>query len=208
MRYLTLYLHFLRFSFSRAMEFRVDFFFRVVMDVVYYIVHLAFFTIIYQHTTLLGGWTLDQTYVFVCGYLFIDALHMTVFSNNLWWLPIFINRGDLDYYLVRPISSLYFLSLRDFAANSFLNLLIAAGLLTWSLVRYPGPLGPGRLLLYFAFLLVGFVIHYQLRMAFIIPVFWTTPTTGRSSTPTTSPGPWASWRSDRTRSTVTGCGGP
>jgi ABC-2 type transport system permease protein len=171
-RYLTLYAHFLRFSFSRAMEFRLDFYFRVVMDICYYIVHLAFFTIIYQHTSLLGGWTLDQIYVFVCGFLFIDALHMTVFANNLWWLPIFINRGDLDYYLVRPVSSLYFLSLRDFAANSFLNLIIATGLLTWSLARFPEPLGPGRILLYLAFLLVGSFIYYLLRLAFIIPVFW------------------------------------
>ena len=172
MRYLVLYLYFLRFSFSRALEFRVDFFFRVVMDVIYYVVHLAFFTVIYQHTELLGGWTLDQVYVFVCGFLFVDAVHMTLFSNNLWWLPIFINRGDLDYYLVRPVSSLYFLSLRDFAANSFLNLLIAAGLLTWALARYPEPLGAGRVLLYLAFLLVGAYIYYLLRLAFIIPVFW------------------------------------
>jgi rhomboid protease GluP len=42
-RYLTLYLYFLRFSFSRALEFRVDFLFRVVMDVVYYAVNIAFF---------------------------------------------------------------------------------------------------------------------------------------------------------------------
>lgn len=171
-RYLALYAHFLRFSFSRAMEFRVDFFFRVVMDAVYYVVNLAFFTVIYQHTNLLGGWSLDQTYVFVCGFLFVDALHMTVFANNLWWLPIFINRGDLDYYLVRPISSLYFLSLRDFAANSFLNLIIASGLLTWSLARFPEPLGAGRILLYLGFLLVGAFIYYLLRLAFIIPVFW------------------------------------
>ena len=33
-RYLRLYLHFLRFSFSKAIEFRVDFFFRVLMDVI------------------------------------------------------------------------------------------------------------------------------------------------------------------------------
>lgn len=172
MRYLTLYLHFLRFSFSRALEFRVEFYFRVAMDIVYYLVNIAFFSIIYRHTALLGGWTLDQIYVFVCGFLFVDALHMTVFSNNLWWLPIFINQGDLDYYLVRPISSLYFLSLRDFAANSFLNLLIATGLLVWSLVRYPEVLGTGRVLLYLAFLLVGAFIYYLLRLAFIIPVFW------------------------------------
>jgi len=171
-RYLVLYLHFLRFSFSRALEFRVDFYFRVLMDALYYVVHLAFFTIIYRHTSLLGGWTLDQMYIFVCGYLFIDAVHMTVVANNMWWLPIFINRGDLDYYLVRPVSSLFFLSLRDFAANSFLNLIIAGGLIVWALVRYPGELGAGRLVIYFAFLFVGAFLYYLMRLLFIIPVFW------------------------------------
>jgi ABC-2 type transport system permease protein len=172
LRYLRLYLYFLRFSFSKAMEFRVDFYFRVAMDVVYYTVHLIFFTVIYQHTQLLGGWTLDQVYIFVCGYLLIDAVHMTMVANGLWWLPTFINRGDLDYYLVRPVSSLFFLSLRDFAANSFLNLIIASGLLVWALVRYPGELGAARIALFLLFLAIGAFIYYLIRMAFLIPTFW------------------------------------
>lgn len=172
MRYLRLYLHFLRFSFSRALEFRLDFFFRIVMDVVFYAVDLIFFTLLYGHTSVLGGWSLDQVYLFVCGYFLVDALHMAIFANNLWWLPIFINRGDLDYYLVRPVSSLFFLSLRDFAANSFMNVVIAAGLVTWALWRYPGELGAGAILAYLAFLLLGVFLLYLSRLTFIIPVFW------------------------------------
>ena len=140
-RYLRLYAHFLRFSFSRAMEFRLDFGFRIVMEGMFYALQFAFFAILYRHTALLGGWTADQAIVFVCGYFLIDAIHMTVFSNNLWWFPVFVNRGDLDYYLVRPVSTLFFMSLRDFAANSFVNLLIASGLLVWSLVRFKALFG-------------------------------------------------------------------
>jgi ABC-2 type transport system permease protein len=172
LRYPRLYLYFLRFSLSRAMEFRVDFYFRVLMDVVFYVVNIAFFSILYRHTSLLGGWDLDQIYVFVCCYLFVDALHMTVFSNNMWWLPIFINRGDLDYYLVRPVSSLFFLSLRDFAANSFLNLVIASGLVGWALVRYPHPLTAGRVVAFLLFLVLGTLLTYMTRLLFIIPTFW------------------------------------
>jgi ABC-2 type transport system permease protein len=171
-RYLTLYGYFLRFSFSRAMEFRVDFLFRVVMDIVYYAVNLAFFGIIYRHTALLGGWNLDQVLVFVCCFLLADAIHMTVTANNLWWLPIFINRGDLDYYLVRPVSSLFFLSLREFAASSFLNVLIAAGLLVWALTRYPDPWTVGRLALLVGLLLVGVLVGFLVHLLFVIPVFW------------------------------------
>lgn len=172
MRYLTLYLHFLRYSASRALEFRLDFFFRVVMDLIYYAVSLAFFTVIYGQTPLLGGWNLDQIYLFVCAYLLSDALFMTIFSNNLWWLPLFINKGDLDYYLVRPVSSLYFLSLRDFAANSFLNLLAAAGLVVWAVARYPGELGAGRLAVYVLLIFLGTFLVYLNRLMFVLPVFW------------------------------------
>ncbi len=178
MRYLTLYLHFLRYSASRAFEFRLDFFFRVVMDLIYYAVSLAFFTVIYGQTPLLGGWDLDQIYLFVCAYLLSDAIYMTVFSNNLWALPLLINKGDLDYYLVRPVSSLYFLSLRDFAANSFLNVLAAAGLVVWALARYPGELGTGHVVAYLLLIPLGTFLIYLNRLMFILPVFWLHSTHG------------------------------
>lgn len=172
MRYIRLYLYFLRFSFSRAFEFRLDFWFRIVMDCVYYAVHLAFFTVIYARSGVVGGWTLDQTYIFVCGFLLADAIHMTVFANNLWTLPTFINRGDLDYYLVRPVSSLFFLSVRDFAANSFINVVIAGGLVAWSLARYPGGLGAGQITVFLFFIVLGAFLTYLSRMLSVIPVFW------------------------------------
>lgn len=84
-----------------------------------------------------------------------------------------INRGDLDYYLVRPISSLFFVSLRDFAADSFVNLVMAAGILAWSLARYPDPFPPFRIILFVVMILLGAILRYYVRMAFIIPTFYT-----------------------------------
>lgn len=171
-RYLRLYLYFIRFSFSKAMEFRVDFFFRVVMDCVFYAVNLAFFSVLYGHISELGGLSEDQIYIFVCGYLFMDAVAMTLYSNNMWWLPFLINRGDLDYYLVRPVSTLFFVSLREFAANSCLNLIVATGLLTWSLARYPTPLGAGPIALFILLLFVGVLLYWIMQLSSVIPIFW------------------------------------
>jgi len=177
-RYLRLYAHMVRFSFSRAMEFRVDFFFRVFMDTLWYAVHLTFFAVIFRETKALGGWNWDQTLVFAASMFLMDAIQMTLFSNNTWWFPTIVNRGDLDYYLVRPVSSLFFVSLRDFAANSFLNLLLAIGIFVWALVRYPDPLGAGRVGLFVLLLLAGVYLFYLLSMMFLIPVFWLQSRTG------------------------------
>ncbi|MCB0385330.1 MAG: hypothetical protein KDD43_08040, partial [Bdellovibrionales bacterium] len=66
-RYLRLYMYFLRFSFSRAMEFRIDFFFRIFMDLIFYIVNILFFKVIFIHSDLLAGWTEPQVFIFVSG---------------------------------------------------------------------------------------------------------------------------------------------
>ena len=172
-RYIKLYLYFLRFSFSRAMEFRLDFFFRIVMDTVYYAVHIIFFGVIYGHTSMVGGWDFDQVLIFMCGFFLVDALHMTIHANNIWALPEYVNKGHLDYYLIRPVSSLFFLSHRDFAANSFVNLIIAASMLTWAILRYPGDFSTMQLLVFLGLLLNGAYLYWVVHMCFVIPVFWT-----------------------------------
>ncbi len=171
-RYLRLYAHFMRFSISKALEFRLDFFFRIFMDLVYYGIQIGFYQAIFMQTPLLGGWSRDQSLVFMGGYLVVDAISMTLFSNNMWMLPVAINRGDLDYYLVRPVSSLFFLSLRDFAANSLINLGFAVGILAWTVLRLPEPPHAVSLLLFLAMLPFGAVLHYQMHLVSLLPVFW------------------------------------
>ncbi len=171
-RYLRLYACFLRFSFSRAMQFRLDFFFRVGMDSLWYAQYLAFFAILYLHTDRLGGWTREQALVFTATLFVVDAVQMTVFSNNMWQFPLLVNKGDLDYHLVRPVSTLFFVSLRDFAANSFLNLLMAAGVLVWALASYPAAIPAPRVALFLGLLPVGILVHFCLQLGFTLPVFW------------------------------------
>ena len=172
MRYLRLYLHFLRFSFSRAMEFRVDFFFRIGMDALWYVVHLVFFTVLFRHTDVLGAWTFDQVLLFAATLFLVDSLQMTTISNNMWMLPFLVNRGDLDYYLLRPVSPLFFVSLREFAANSFLNLLMAFGIVVWAFARYPDPIAASRIALYAVLVVCALLMLYTFTMISIIPVFW------------------------------------
>ena len=172
-RYLRLYVYFLQFSFSKAMEFRLDFFFRIFMDVFYYAVNIMLFKVLYLHTPLIAGWGEGQMMIFVASYLLVDAINMTVFSTNLWWLPYYINRGELDYYLIRPVSPLFFLSLREFSANSFVNLLMALGFFVYTLVSYTQPFSFVELLGFIVLLLNGALIYYCIQMCMVLPVFWT-----------------------------------
>lgn len=171
-RYVRLYAHFVRFSFSQAMEFRFDFFFRVGMDALWYAVIFSFFKILFLHTPTLGGWSESEALMLAGSAFVSDALSMTIFAGNTWWLPILVNRGDMDFYLVRPVSSLFFVSTRLFAVNSLLNLAMAIVFLAVILASHADAWTTDRLVFYVPLLLLGVFLGYVIDLLFVIPVFW------------------------------------
>ena len=143
------------------------------MDLVYYGVNILFFKTLYLHTPLLAGWNQEQVMIFVSIYLLVDAISMTVFSSNMWWLPFLINKGELDYYLIRPVAPLFFLSLKEFSANSFINLIVAIAFFSYSISVYSATFSWFDLSLLLVLILNGALIYYCCQMLMILPVFWT-----------------------------------
>ena len=173
LRYIKLYLNFVTFSFGKATAYRFDFWCRIIMDISYYAVSIGFFKILFLKTGSLGGWTQEQTMVFVGAQLMLDALQMTVISGNLWQLPSTINKGDLDYHLIRPVSTLFFLCFNEFAVGSLINFFIAASFFGYSLAHYPESFTVFQLINFLFFLTIGFFIYFALRLLISLPVFWT-----------------------------------
>ncbi len=142
------------------------------MDLLFYVNSLIFYYVLFQSTPQIGGWTLDDAWIFVAGFCVVDAVQMTFFSNNVWWLPFAINRGELDYHLVRPVNSLFMMSVREFATNSFINLILASGLLVWAIERHPVDFDALKILGLALMLINGAFLHYILHALTVIPVFW------------------------------------
>jgi len=138
----------------------------------YYIINISFYRVIFLHTKVLGGWDMEQMMVFISAFLVIDAISMTVFANSLWELPQNINKGNIDYHLLRPVSSLFMLSVRDFAADSCVNLFMAFSILIWSLYSYSGEFNGMLVLTFLVLVFFGALLRYLVRMVFIIPTFW------------------------------------
>lgn len=172
-RYLRLYKHFVKFSLMQAMQFRFDFFFRIVMDCVFYLVNVMFYQVLFEHAGNLAGWTHSQVMIFISGFLMVDAIQMTIISNGTWMIPVLVNKGELDYYLLRPVSSLFFLTTRDFAFNSFINVLVAAGIMVWAFSLSPDPYPLYKILLFVFLTLNGTYLFFLFRILTLTPVFWT-----------------------------------
>ncbi len=173
MRYFRLYLHFIRFSFTKALQFRFDFTFRIFMDLVFHTLNLVFFRILFNHTTLIGDWNQSQVTLFVTSFILFDGIYMTVFATNAWWLPEHINKGELDYYLTKPVSPLFFFSFKEFAANSLMNLFFGIAIFSWALTQLEFSFHFFQLLLYILLIINGAFLYFAMQLLMYLPTFWT-----------------------------------
>ncbi|MBX7144255.1 MAG: ABC-2 family transporter protein [Oligoflexia bacterium] len=173
LRYLRLYASLVRFAASTAIVFRADFWCRILMDIAYYATMIGFFAAVFQHTDTLGGFSVPQARVFVAMFLVLDSFHMTVYGTGVYSILQLVRKGDMDYYLLRPVSTLFLVTLREFSLASLLNLSIGLWLLYSAIASYPQQLQPSSIIYGLFLLLNGTFLFYILRVLFIVPVFWT-----------------------------------
>lgn len=142
------------------------------MDIAYYVSMIGFYSAVFLHTDTLGGFSAAQARVFVAMFLVLDSAHMTLYGTGIYSILQLVRKGDLDYYLVRPVSTLFLTTLREFSVASLVNLTIGVGLLYWAVAAYPEPLSAWQIAYGLGLLLNGVFLFYILRVLFILPVFW------------------------------------
>lgn len=129
MRYFRLWIAFFRNCLMREMEYRGHFFMRFMIDMVWYGVQISLFEVIYLNTPTIAGISHELMIVFL-GTLFVaDSLNMMLFSENFWIFPRLIGNGELDFYLIKPISTFFLTFTRYPNIASVLNFSIGIGVL-------------------------------------------------------------------------------
>ncbi len=180
-RYLRIYANFLRFAASKALQFRAELLFRVMMDVLFYSVFLGFYEILYSHTSVIGTWDRAQALVFVSGYLIVDALQMTFFADMYFIFQSQFRDGSLDHYLTKPISSWFFVGFRYINFGSLLNVAIAVSIMVWALGQYQGTLSFHAYVVYALLLVATSFLYFLVIFALLMSLFWTESAEGPMS---------------------------
>jgi ABC-2 type transport system permease protein len=147
------------------------------MDTCFYAANFGIFKVIFLHSDELGGWNEAQVMVFMSVYFVVDAINMIFISSGMWNFPKIVNKGELDYYLLRPVSTLFFLTFREINLASVINLFMALGILVWAVLRLTNDPGLNHHEASFWMLLLGILFGSFFLWAFqvlvTLPVFWT-----------------------------------
>ena len=128
-KYIKIWIALFSNSLTRDMEFKSNFIGGIIVDFVYYGMHLFFFSIIFSYVDSLLEFTKDDVIIFLVITFLTDTFYMLFFSGNLMKINQLIVKGDLDFFLLRPINSQFLISFRYVKSYTLLSVLILGFLL-------------------------------------------------------------------------------
>ncbi len=172
MSYLRLWWRFVVISFVHVMEYRVNFVFSVLEGVVQLLLAVLTFGLLYRFTDVVAGWSQAEVLMLVGIYRVVDAVISLQIAPNMTAISGYIRHGDLDFILLRPVSSQFLVSTRLVALPAAVNALIGIALtvyagkaagVRWSAEGIVGAAG---------FLSCGVVLLYCLWFFTVTFSFW------------------------------------
>ena len=164
-KYAALYASMFKASFIADLEYRANFFSRILTDIFWYVAQILTFEVLYQHTEKIGDWNVYQMRVFL-GILFvIDAFYMIIIHENLENLSEKVRKGDLDLLLAKPVNSQFMITLQKANTALFGNLIIGTSWLIYALNGLPD-FNFFKLLWLIVLIPCSLVVIYSMRFVF------------------------------------------
>jgi ABC-2 type transport system permease protein len=127
-------------SLASEMEYRANF----ITSTLYSLGQLAgtLFTlnVLYSKGYQFTGWTEDQSYLVVALFTLMDGITTSALNPNLSRIVAHVQRGTLDFILLKPLDSQFQLSTRNLTPWGFPNILFALALMIYAGARLHLPL--------------------------------------------------------------------
>ena len=172
-RYFAVWKSFFRNTLSRDMEFKLNFVFEIFIDAVYYGSLFFFFQIIFQFTDSLGDFNKDAVIIFLVTLYISDLLYVFILGGNVFNINNAVKQGDLDFILIKPINSQFFISCRYVMTNALISLSILICLLVRLTYLYHGhEIIFINYFFYTISLIFGIFIFYSFEFIIASLAFW------------------------------------
>jgi ABC-2 type transport system permease protein len=172
-RYIDIYAIVLRNSLIRELSFRANFLLWMLVEMLWFIGQIGFFSIIFGQVDRIGDWTKWEAILLVGTHQIIAHLFQAFFFVNLANIPELVRTGKLDSLLVLPIDSQFAVSTKRFGLDSVVNAFIGAVVVCVSLGKLGVAPNPMSILLYVLALGFGIAVHYSIMLSLAAVSFWT-----------------------------------
>lgn len=171
-RLLNLWLQFAKNSIVREMEFKGNFLTQMAVEIGWTMVSIFAFEMIFIQTETIAGWRKAEVYLIYAIFRLASALSSIVSRKNIMRFSFLINSGEFDFYLTKPVDTLFFSTTRIVSFDRVSQFSVGVVLVVYSLwigdITISSRLITGLLIL----VPTAAFIRFCIEMLIVIPIFW------------------------------------
>ena len=130
-KYLKVYIKFFRTSLASELEYKTNILVDIVSAILSLIGSIFLLSIFFQNESNIGGWKFEQALIIQGIYTILNGITNTLFNPNLSEIVKHIREGTLDFVLIKPIDSQFFISLKKINPSGILEIMLGFFLLIY-----------------------------------------------------------------------------
>ena len=130
-KYLKVYKKFLHTSLASELEYKTNILIDLITAIFSLLGSIFLLSIFFQNDLRIGGWDFEQALIIQGIYTILNGITNTWFNPNLTEIVKHIREGTLDFVLLKPIDSQFFISLKKINPSGLLEIILGFCLLLY-----------------------------------------------------------------------------
>jgi ABC-2 type transport system permease protein len=171
-RYARLYRVFARNNLVREMEFRGNFWAKVVTNVGWLLLYVLLIKILFANTRSVAGWNEGEMFLLLGTFMLTRALMDILFTQNLGQIPELVRMGTMDFVLTKPVPSQFFVSARYVSLDEVGSLVGAGAILAYGLSGAGITPTAAQIAAWGFLVLCGLALFYAIQLLLMTLSFW------------------------------------
>ena len=172
MSYLSLLRVFYRTSIQTDMEYRADFFTRILASLLGLVTTIGGLSIAFTYTSHIKEWAFPQVIVLVGIYYLMDGVIEMFIAPNMREIMVKVRDGTLDFVLLKPVSPQFMATFRTVNVWRIANVMVGLGLTSYAIANLSLHVGASQALAFTVTLLAGACIVYSFWLCLVTLTFW------------------------------------
>ncbi len=159
-------------SVRRAVAFRADLLFELLVTIVGAGASVAALLVVYTRTDTLGGWGPGEAIALLGTFQVVSGLRSTFVEPNLQFFGEQVKSGRLDAILVQPAPSILLASLGSCAPTALIQVGLGVGIAVTGAVKADLVASPGGIAAWLVVVIAATVTMWATRVMIASVVFW------------------------------------
>ena len=171
-KYFDIYSLFNYTSFAIEMEYKIN----IVIDLITAVSGLTgsifLLSIFFLNSNDIGGWSFEQSLIIQGIYTILNGITNTWFSPNLREIVKYIREGTLDFILIKPVDSQFFISFKRISPSGLIEILLGLLVLIYCFYINKIPVSTSIIALLIMTLICSISILYSLWFLISTTTIW------------------------------------